>query len=134
MKGNNYAARHDAGAFSAPVCLVRRTGKQNIKRRKPDGSALAGGCRRFFHPVLRDKPDIRLKKEWLFSIRRSRCFNPSSSPSARFCLSGAVLTCWKVTAGTTPARMLVYDKEASNKTIGRKPRCFVINQVLPSKA
>lgn len=30
--------------------------------------------------------------------------------------------------------MLVYDKEASNKTIGRKPRYFVINQVLPSKA
>lgn len=34
----------------------------------------------------------------------------------------------------TPAQMLVYDKEASNKTIGRKPRYFVINQVLPSKA
>ena len=85
------------------------------KRRKPDGSALAGGCRRFFHPVLRDKPDIRLKKEWLFSIRRSRCFNPSSSPSARFCPSGAALTCWKVTAGTTPARMLMYGKEASNR-------------------
>lgn len=31
-------------------------------------------------------------------------------------------------------QMLVYDKEASNKTIGRKPRYFVINQVLPSKA
>ena len=76
---------------------------------------LAGGCRRFFHPVLRDKPDIRLKKEWLFSIRRSRCFNPSSSPSARFCPSGAALTCWKVTAGTTPARMLMYSKEANNR-------------------
>lgn len=34
MKGNNYAARHDAGAFSAPVCLVRRTGKQNMKKEK----------------------------------------------------------------------------------------------------
>lgn len=33
-----------------------------------------------------------------------------------------------------PKQMLVYDKEASNKTIGRKPRYFVINQVLPSKA
>ena len=33
-----------------------------------------------------------------------------------------------------PGAMLVYDKEASNKTIGRKPRYFVINQVLPSKA
>lgn len=33
-----------------------------------------------------------------------------------------------------PNLMLVYDKEASNKTIGRKPRYFVINQVLPSKA
>lgn len=133
MKGTNYAARHDAGAFSAPVCLVRRTGKQNMKKEKAGRERACEGCRRFFHPVLRDKPDIRLKKEWLFSIRRSRCFNPSSSPSARFCPSGAALTCWKVTAGTTPARMLVYDKEASNKTIGRKPRCFVINQVLPSK-
>ena len=27
--------------------------------------------------------------------------------------------------------MLVYDKEASNKTIGRKPRYFVINQIYP---
>lgn len=35
---------------------------------------------------------------------------------------------------TSLALMLVYDKEASNKTIGRKPRYFVINQVLPSKA
>lgn len=35
---------------------------------------------------------------------------------------------------TTQVPMLVYDKEASNKTIGRKPRYFVINQVLPSKA
>ena len=34
----------------------------------------------------------------------------------------------------TPKGILVYDKEASNKTIGRKPRYFVINQVLPSKA
>ena len=34
MKGTNYAARHDAGAFSAPVCLVRRTGKQNMKKEK----------------------------------------------------------------------------------------------------
>ena len=35
---------------------------------------------------------------------------------------------WKVTATTIPARMLVYDKEAINKTIGRKPRYSVINQ------
>lgn len=35
---------------------------------------------------------------------------------------------------TIRVQMLVYDKEASNKTIGRKPRYFVINQVLPSKA
>ena len=34
MKGTNYAARHDAGAFSTPVCLVRRTGKQNMKKEK----------------------------------------------------------------------------------------------------
>ena len=34
MKGTNYAARHDAGAFSAPVCLVRRTRKQNMKKEK----------------------------------------------------------------------------------------------------
>ena len=30
--------------------------------------------------------------------------------------------------GIWPARMLVYDKEAINKTIGRKPRYSVINQ------
>lgn len=34
VKGNNYAARHDAGAFSASACLVRRTGKQNMKKEK----------------------------------------------------------------------------------------------------
>ena len=27
MKGNNYATRHGAGAFSAPDCLVRRIGE-----------------------------------------------------------------------------------------------------------
>lgn len=32
MKGNNYAARHDAWAFSAPVCLVRRTGKTKYEK------------------------------------------------------------------------------------------------------
>ena len=84
--------------------------KQNMKKEKAGRERACEGCRRFFHPVLRDKPDIRLKKGWLFSIRRSRCFNPSSSPSARFCLSGAALTCWKVTAGTTPARMLMCGK------------------------
>ena len=43
-------------------------------------------------------------------------------------VSGEPSTCWKVTATTIPARMLVYDKEAINKTIGRKPRYSVINQ------
>lgn len=37
---------------------------------------------------MRDKPDIRLKKEWLFSIRRSRCFNPS------VVAIGAILSIW----------------------------------------
>ena len=32
MKGTNYAARHGAGAFSAPVCLVRRTGKTKYEK------------------------------------------------------------------------------------------------------
>lgn len=81
------------------------------------GARLQEDAGAFFHPVLRDKPDIRLKKEWLFSIRRSRCFNPSSSPSARFCPSGAALTCWKVTAGTTPARMLMCGKVTNDNLI-----------------
>ena len=120
MKGTNYAARHDAGAFSAPVCLVRRTGKTKYEKGESrTGARLQEDAGAFFHPVLRDKPDIRLKKGWLFSIRRSRCFNPSSSLSARFCPSGAVLTCWKVTAGTTPARMLMCGKVANNNFDGQ---------------
>lgn len=43
MKGTNYAARHGAGAFSAPVCLVRRTGKQNMKKEK---AGRESACRR----------------------------------------------------------------------------------------
>lgn len=97
--------------------LCAKPEKQNMKKEKAGRERACGGCGRFFHPVLRDKPDIRLKKEWLFSIRRSRCFNPSSSPSARFCPSGAALTCWKVTAGTTLARMLMCGKVTNDNLI-----------------
>ena len=86
---------------------VRYVGRQSVKKLVGQNQGVSN--------VELSGEDIRLKKEWLFSIRRSRCFNPSSSLSARFCLSGAVLTCWKVTAGTTPARMLMYGKEASNR-------------------
>ena len=35
--------------------------QQNMKKEKAGRGALAGECRRFFHPILRGKPDIRLK-------------------------------------------------------------------------
>lgn len=114
MKGTNYAARHDAGGVLRPgmPCAQNRKTKYE-KGESRTGERLREDAGAFFIRFLRDKPDIRLKKEWLFSIRRLRCFNPSSSPSARFCPSGAALTCWKVTAGTTPARMLMVGKEAT---------------------
>ena len=48
VKGTNYAARHDAGAFSAPVCLVRRTGKQNMKKEKAGRGRLQEDAGAFF--------------------------------------------------------------------------------------
>ena len=40
---------------------------------------------------------------------------PSLSPSVPVSACGVSSTCWKVTATTTPARMLMYGKEASNR-------------------
>ena len=48
MKGTNYAARHDAGAFSATVCLVRRTGKQNMKKEKAGRERACGRMQALF--------------------------------------------------------------------------------------
>ena len=48
MKGTNYAARHDAGAFSAPVCLVRRTEKQNMKKEKAGRERTCGRMQALF--------------------------------------------------------------------------------------
>ncbi len=42
-------------------------------------------------------------------------FRPLLSLSALVSASGVSSTCWKVTATTTPARMLMYGKEASNR-------------------
>lgn len=49
---------------------------------------LAGGCRRFFHPVLRDKPDIRLKKRMAF-------FNQAVTVLQSLVVAiGAILSIW----------------------------------------
>ena len=49
MKGTNRAARHDAGAFSAPpACLVRRTGKQNMKKEKAGRERACGRMQALF--------------------------------------------------------------------------------------
>ena len=71
---------------------------------------------------------------WSFSIPQSMSFRRSLRRLAAVLAFGASSIFWKATAMIIRAQMLVYDKEASNKTIGRKPRYFVINQVLPSKA
>ena len=67
MKGTNYAARHDAGAFSAPVCLVRRTGKQNMKKEK---AGRERACRRmqalFFIRFCAINPISGSKKDGFF--------------------------------------------------------------------
>ena len=71
---------------------------------------------------------------WSFSIPQSMSFRRSLRRLAAVLAFVASSIFWKATAMIIRAQMLVYDKEASNKTIGRKPRYFVINQVLPSKA
>ena len=52
---------------------------------------------------------------WHFSIRLSPFFRPLLSLSALVSASGVSSTSSKVTATTTPARMLMYGKEASNR-------------------
>ena len=48
---------------------------------------------------------------WIFSTVQSRFFRLWSSRLAAVFAYGAALTCSKVTATITPARMLMYDKE-----------------------
>ena len=44
MKGNNYATRHGAGAFSAPDCLCAESEKQQNMKKEKAGRERA--CRR----------------------------------------------------------------------------------------
>lgn len=76
-------------------------------------------------------PMIPATQIWNFSTLLSAFFKLWLLPLAQVSAFGEPLTSWKATETTTPALMLVYDKEASNKTIGRKPRYFVINQIYP---
>ena len=52
---------------------------------------------------------------WHFSTAQSVYCRLSSWHSVPVLVSGARSTCWKVTATITPARMLMYGKEASNR-------------------
>lgn len=102
----------------------------------------------YVKPILKAEGYRKNKKRWMkvrdeftyiFYIQGS-CFDKND-----YCIRPGILInalppslsyghFWTEIKQTTPEQMLVYDKEASNKTIGRKPRYFVINQVLPSKA
>jgi hypothetical protein len=55
---------------------------------------------------------FQIKEEnlWLSSIRLSRFFRRSLSPSAQVSQCGVLSTSWKATATTTPAPMLMCDK------------------------
>ena len=66
MKGTNYDARHDAGAFSAPVCLVRRTGKQNMKKEKAGRERLQEDAGAFFIRFCAINPISGSKKNGFF--------------------------------------------------------------------
>lgn len=66
MKGTNYAARHDAGAFTAPVCLVRRTGKQNMKKEKAGRERLQEDAGAFFIRFCAINPISGSKKNGFF--------------------------------------------------------------------
>ena len=77
----------------------------------------------------KDKRIAKTGSRWTSSRQRriykkhlSPFFRPLLSPSALASVSGVSSTCWKVTATTTPARMLMYGKEARNQKqeIGRQ--------------
>ena len=58
---------------------------------------------------------------WIFSTVQSRFFRLWSSRLAAVFAYGAALTCSKVTATTTPVRMLMYGREAQSKTKTASP-------------
>ena len=58
---------------------------------------------------------LQLRGVWHFSTAQSVYCRLLSWHSVPVLVSGAPSTCWKVTATTTPARMLMYGKEASNR-------------------
>ena len=67
MKGTNYAARHDAGAFSAPVCLVRRTGKTKYEKGESrTGARLQEDAGAFFIRFCAINPISGSKKNGFF--------------------------------------------------------------------
>ena len=61
------------------------------------------------------KETIPAHKIWISSIAQSMCCRPSSSPSVPASAFGEPSTSWKATETTTPALMLMYGKEASNR-------------------
>ena len=68
MKGNNYVARHGAGAFSAPACSARRIGK-TIKYEKGEsrtGSACEKMQALFFIRFCAINPISGSKKNGFF--------------------------------------------------------------------
>ena len=58
---------------------------------------------------------IKEKRLWNSLTLRSKFFRLWLSLWVPVSVSGALSTCWKVTATTTPAPMLMYGKEASNR-------------------
>ena len=74
-------------------------------------------------------PMIPATQIWNFSTLLSAFSRPSSSPSVPASASGEPLTCWKATETTTPALMLMVNKEAQqNRTRTVSPAA------IPSKA
>ena len=53
--------------------------------------------------------------QWNFSLPQSTLRRSSCAPWALVWAYGASSICWRATATTTPARMLMYGKEASNR-------------------
>ena len=63
------------------------------------------------------KETIPAHKIWISSIAQSMFCRPSSLPSEPVLASGALSTCWKVTATTTPAPMLMCGKVTNDNLI-----------------
>ena len=58
---------------------------------------------------------IKEKRLWNFLTVLSKSSRPSLLRSVLALVFGVLSTCWKVTVTTTPAPMLMYGKEASNR-------------------